>query len=127
MASLILMTPSRESFSPGASQPEPRAKRDLQCSDTERPLLGRRPNPAVPTRVEIAFGSFRLLPAQFLLLEGDKPVRLGSRALEILGVLVERPSQLVSRQELIARVWPNVSVGPANLSVHISALRRFAS
>jgi DNA-binding winged helix-turn-helix (wHTH) protein len=57
-------------------------------------------------------------------LEGGKPVPLGSRALEILIVLLERPGGLVSKQELMARVWPNVFVEPANLTVHISALRR---
>ena len=61
---------------------------------------------------------------QFLLLEGDKPVHLGSRALEILIVLLERPGELVSKQELMGRVWPNISVEPANLTVHMSALRR---
>ena len=73
---------------------------------------------------EISFGPFRLLPTQFLLLEGDSPVPLGSRALEILVALVERPGEVVSKQELMARVWPGIFVGPANLTVHISALRR---
>jgi DNA-binding winged helix-turn-helix (wHTH) protein len=77
---------------------------------------------AVPT--EISFGLFRLLPTQFLLLESGKPVPLGSRALEILIVLVLRAGQLVSKQELMARVWPNIFVDPANLTVHMSALRR---
>ena len=106
--------------------PEPGidARRDLQSSDTDQPLFGKRTNPAVPAPSEIAFGSFRLIPAQFLLLEGDKPVRLGSRALEILIVLLERPGELVSKRELMARVWPNIFVEPANLTVHISALRR---
>jgi DNA-binding winged helix-turn-helix (wHTH) protein len=44
--------------------------------------------------------------------------------LEILTVLLERPGELVSKQELMARVWPNVFVDPANLTVHMSALRR---
>jgi DNA-binding winged helix-turn-helix (wHTH) protein len=74
--------------------------------------------------IEVSFGPFRLLPTQFLLLEGGKPVPLGSRALEILIVLLERPGQVVSRQELMARVWPNVFVVSANLTVHMSALRR---
>jgi DNA-binding winged helix-turn-helix (wHTH) protein len=65
-----------------------------------------------------------LLPAQFLLLEGDKPVHLGSRALEILIALLERPGGVVAKQELMDRVWPNIFVEPANLTVHISALRR---
>ena len=73
---------------------------------------------------EVSFGPFRVLPTQFLLLEGGKPVPLGSRALEILIVLLERPGQLISRQELMARVWPNVFVVSANLTVHMSALRR---
>jgi DNA-binding winged helix-turn-helix (wHTH) protein len=80
--------------------------------------------PAGATAREISFGPFRLLPAQFLLLEGDKPVLLGSRALHILMVLLERPGELVTRQELMARVWPNLFVEPATLTVHISALRR---
>ena len=73
---------------------------------------------------EILFGSFRLLPSQHLLLEGEKPVTLGSRAMDILLALVERPGELVTKEELMARVWPNVFVDSANLAVHISALRR---
>ena len=72
----------------------------------------------------ICFGSFRLLPVQRLLLEGANPVRVGSRALDILIALVERPGELVSKEELMARVWPNTFVEPANLTVHIAALRR---
>jgi DNA-binding winged helix-turn-helix (wHTH) protein len=80
--------------------------------------------PAGATTSEVSFGPFRLLPAQLLLLEGDKPVPLGSRAMHILIVLLERPGELVTKQELMARVWPNLFVEPANLTVHISALRR---
>jgi predicted ATPase/DNA-binding winged helix-turn-helix (wHTH) protein len=72
----------------------------------------------------ISFGPFRLLPAQRLLLEGDKPVRLGSRALDMLIALVEHPGEVVSRDELMARVWPNTHVDEGNLKFQISALRR---
>lgn len=72
----------------------------------------------------IAFGPFRLCPRQRLLLEGDKPLRLGSRALDILIALLERPGELVSKQELIARVWPGIIVEDSNLKVHVAALRR---
>jgi DNA-binding winged helix-turn-helix (wHTH) protein len=72
----------------------------------------------------IAFGRFRLLPAQRLLLCADKPVALGSRALDILIALVERPGELLGKGELMARVWPNTFVEPANLTVHVAALRR---
>jgi predicted ATPase/DNA-binding winged helix-turn-helix (wHTH) protein len=70
------------------------------------------------------FGPFRLLPARQLLLEGDTPIRLGSRALEILAALVERPGELVSKSELMARAWPNTVVEESNLKVHIATLRR---
>jgi DNA-binding winged helix-turn-helix (wHTH) protein len=98
------------------------ARRGVQSPDTDQLLL--RNKSAVATPREISFGSFRLLPSQLLLLEGDRPVPLGSRAMEILIVLLERPSELVSKQELMARVWPNTVVQPENLKVHISALRR---
>ena len=44
-----------------------------------------------------AFGPFRLLPARQLLRKGDRPVRLGSCALDILATVVERASDLVTQ------------------------------
>lgn len=72
----------------------------------------------------ILFGPFTLIPHQRLLLEGDKPLHLTSRALEILIALVERPGELVSKQELMKLVWPDTTVVEANLTVHVSTLRR---
>ena len=72
----------------------------------------------------ISFGPYRLLAAQRLLLEGDKPVRLGSRAFDILTALVERAGEVVSKDELIARAWPATYVEEANLKIQVSALRR---
>jgi DNA-binding winged helix-turn-helix (wHTH) protein len=97
---------------------------NVQGPDADQPFSAKRTEPAHAAHTEVAFGPFRLLPTPFLLLEGDKPVPLGSRALEILIVLLERPGELVSKQELMARVWPSVFVEPANLTVHMSALRR---
>jgi DNA-binding winged helix-turn-helix (wHTH) protein len=106
--------------------PEPGldAGRAVQSPDAARPFLLKRTGSAGATPADVSFGPFRLLPTQFLLLEGDKPVCLGSRALEILIALLERRGELVSKQDLMARVWPNVFVEPANLTVHMSALRR---
>lgn len=98
--------------------------RAVQRPYTAMPLFDERTESAGATPTEVSFGPFRLLRTQFLLLEGDKPVPLGSRALEILIVLLERHGELVSKQDLMARVWPNVFVEPANLTVHMSALRR---
>jgi len=72
----------------------------------------------------ILFGPFCLLPAQQLLLHEDVPVPLGSRAMDILIALVERAGELVSKEELMARVWPNTFVAPANLTVQLCAVRR---
>src|SRR5947207_634908 len=72
----------------------------------------------------ISFGPFRLLPAQRLLLEGDQPVRLGSRAFDILATLLERPGEVIGKDELVSRTWPKTFVEDANLKIQISALRR---
>jgi predicted ATPase/DNA-binding winged helix-turn-helix (wHTH) protein len=72
----------------------------------------------------LRFGRFRVFPKERALLEGDKPVRIGGRALEILIALLERPGQLLSKDELMERVWPKIFVQPSNLTVHIAALRR---
>jgi predicted ATPase/DNA-binding winged helix-turn-helix (wHTH) protein len=72
----------------------------------------------------ISFGSFRFFADRRLLLEDDKPVRLGSRALDILNNLVENAGKVVSSQELIARTWPDTFVEEGNLRVHVAALRK---
>jgi DNA-binding winged helix-turn-helix (wHTH) protein len=105
-------------------QPGPDVRRAVKTPDTDKPLFAIRTEPARATPVDVSFGPFRLLPTQFLLLEGDKPVAIGGRALEILMVLLERPGELISKQELMGRVWPNIFVEPNNLTVQISALRR---
>ncbi|HUA76639.1 MAG TPA: transcriptional regulator, partial [Acetobacteraceae bacterium] len=79
---------------------------------------------AASVEMPISFGRFRLFPRQRLLLDGEKQVRLGSRALEILVTLIERPGELVRKDELIARVWPDTIVVEDNLAVHIAAVRR---
>lgn len=53
-----------------------------------------------------------------------EPMDLGSRALDVLWVLVDRHGELVSKDEIMATVWPDTVVEESNLSVHISALRR---
>ncbi|QSY98531.1 winged helix-turn-helix domain-containing protein (plasmid) [Rhizobium bangladeshense] len=71
-----------------------------------------------------SFGPFVLIPERQLLLQGDAPVRIGGRALDILTTLVERPGELVNKRELITRVWPDVVVDDGNLKVNMAALRR---
>ena len=79
---------------------------------------------AVSAERTFSFGSFHLLPSRRLLLDGETPIRLGSRALEILIALVERPGELVSKKELITRAWPSIHVDEGNLKFQVAALRR---
>jgi len=72
----------------------------------------------------LLFGRFALHPRRRLLLEAGEPVRVGSRALELLGALVERSGEVVSRDELVARVWPDTVVEETSLRVHASRLRK---
>ena len=95
-----------------------------QRQDTDKAIFEKRTESADAPPTKICFGPFCLLPTQFLLLEGDRPVPLGSRALEILIALLERRGELVSTRDLTARVWPNLFVDPSNLTVHMSTLRR---
>ena len=72
----------------------------------------------------LQFGPYAFHLQQRLILEGDRPLRMGGRALEILQVLVQRAGTVVSKEELIALVWPTSVVEEINLRVHIAALRR---
>src|SRR5271155_1471491 len=83
-----------------------------------------------PPSTDIAlFEGFRLDRRSGALFRRDQrgvyaPVAIGSRALDILRVLVERPEDLVSRAEILAAVWPGTVVEDSNLNVQIAALRR---
>src|SRR5271166_2684201 len=73
----------------------------------------------------VLFGPFRLLPAQRLLLQGDRPVRLGSRALDLLVALIRRAGETVTKPELAETVWPGVQVvGEGTIRVHVLELRK---
>jgi TolB-like protein/Tfp pilus assembly protein PilF len=71
-----------------------------------------------------SFGRFCLDLSRRRLLRDEKPVRLGGRALDILCVLASAEGKVVSKDELMGRVWPGVVVEENNLHVHIWALRK---
>ncbi len=77
-----------------------------------------------PGEESIGFGSMRLFRKNRLLLDGETPVRLGSRAFDLLVVLVEHAGQVVTKEQLVARVWPRSFVEETSLRVHIGALRK---
>jgi len=72
----------------------------------------------------VHFGPYRVHPRQRLVLEAGRPLRLGRRAVDILLVLLEQAGNVVSKQELISRVWPKTVVEDGNLRVHMAALRK---
>ena len=71
-----------------------------------------------------SFGPFCLLPGQRKLLEDGQPVRLGSRAFDILVALVDRAGEVVSNGDLMGHVWPSTVVEPCALRVHMAGLRK---
>ena len=73
---------------------------------------------------EISFGRFRLDLARRELRRDQTLVRLGSRALDILCVLASAGGKVVTKDELMERVWAGVVVEEHNIQVHISALRK---
>jgi len=71
-----------------------------------------------------SFEDFELWPKRRVLIRGGAPVPIGGRALDLLIALVERAGQVVSKTELFALVWPNITVEESNLRVHIAAVRK---
>ncbi len=72
----------------------------------------------------VSFGPFAFYRQQRLVTRDGQPLALGGRALDVLQVLVEHAGHYVSKQTLIAHVWPDSVVEAINLRVHIAALRR---
>ena len=72
----------------------------------------------------VSFGPFCLRPAAHLLLEADTPVHIGVRALDLLIVLVEHAGEVVTKDELFARVWPGVTVDEGNLRTQVALVRK---
>jgi DNA-binding winged helix-turn-helix (wHTH) protein len=72
----------------------------------------------------IAFGTFAVYPSRRILLDNGRPTPLGGRALDLLLALLERPGELVAKQELMSRVWPGLVVEEGNLKANVALLRR---
>ena len=71
-----------------------------------------------------AFASFRLDLRSGRLLQGDAPIPLRPKTWSVLLYLVERSGELVSKDDLLDAVWPNVAVTPDTLTKSIGELRR---
>ncbi len=76
------------------------------------------------TQVIYEFENFRLNPADHSLLCSGKPVPLTPKSFEVLVTLIERKGLLVTKDELMKKIWPDSFVEEANLAVNVSALRK---
>ena len=76
------------------------------------------------TDLALQFGRFRVLMRRRRLLADEVPVELGTRAFDLLLVLLEADGALVTKEELLHRVWPGIVVSQENLKVQIAALRK---
>jgi predicted ATPase/DNA-binding winged helix-turn-helix (wHTH) protein len=80
--------------------------------------------PSGQTGVVLSFGRFALFPGERLLTEDGVPVELGARALDTLIALASRPNESVGKRELMAEVWPDITVEEGSLRFHIAGLRK---
>jgi DNA-binding winged helix-turn-helix (wHTH) protein len=104
----------------------------MNTNDYPEPVLWRKsPLPhhatwwsSVSAEAAIEFGRFRVLLRRRRLLADDVPVEIGTRTFDLLLALLEADGALVTKKELLNRVWPSVVVSEENLKVHVSALRK---
>jgi DNA-binding winged helix-turn-helix (wHTH) protein len=82
------------------------------------------PKQAAQAGVVLSFGRFQLSPGERLLTENGEPVELGARTLDTLIALVSRPNEVLGKRELMALVWPDVTVDEGSLRFHIAGLRK---
>ncbi|MEH0199235.1 winged helix-turn-helix domain-containing protein [Caulobacter sp. CCNWLY153] len=80
--------------------------------------------PSTVASSSLAFGPFTLDRERRLLSAGGRPVTIGSRALDILLALIDADGDLLSKDQLLARVWADVVVDESTLRVHIAGLRK---
>ena len=71
-----------------------------------------------------SFGPFRLHATERLLEQNGTPLKIGSRALDILITLLEHAPEVVSKRDLMRRVWGQLLVDEVSLRVHVNALRK---
>ena len=70
------------------------------------------------------FGAFRLDLPERILLRNGKPIVLTPKVFDLLALLVKNHGHLLTKEELLAELWPDSFVEEANLNVNVSALRR---
>lgn len=80
--------------------------------------------PAPGERRYYEFGEFRVDPVRRRLLRSGEPIAITSKSFSLLVVLLERRGEVVEKEELFRRVWPDTYVTEANLTQNVSSLRK---
>ena len=73
---------------------------------------------------KLKFGPFELSSSERVLRRGGEALPLGGRALDILIYLADRPGEVIAKQELMDRIWSDVTVEEGSLRVHVAAIRK---
>ena len=81
-------------------------------------------DPVSEAPASFEFGRFRILPQRREVLVDDRPIEIGGRAFDTLVVLIEANGAVVSKDELMSRVWPGRIVEDNTLHAQIKALRK---
>src|SRR4051794_29381760 len=82
------------------------------------------PAPPAKAKTGLSFGPFSLIVSERFLTKAGTPVDLGARALDILIALISAPNEVVSKKDLMAQVWPDVTVEEGSLRFHMASLRK---
>src|SRR5260370_1097301 len=104
------------------ARPSDRPRTGKACRGRVR--LWRRGMASVASTERYRFGPFELQPDKRPLLRDGAAVPLRPRAFDLLAPLVDRAGHLVTKDDLLTRVWPKMVVEEAALHVQVSALRK---
>jgi len=98
----------------------------LKCKPEK--ALRKKTTPMTPPPAQvpeiISFGPFSLVASERLLTKDGTSVEISARALDILMILLSRPGEVVSKNELLTQAWPGVTVEEGSLRFHITTLRK---
>jgi predicted ATPase/DNA-binding winged helix-turn-helix (wHTH) protein len=120
--------PKRQLAMPRRAKPQPYAKPFhhglMRAFDGTSPTKTRLEPLNDSFQATVVFGPFVFMGEKRTLLKSGEDFRLGSRAMDILAVLLERPGEVVTTPRIMSQVWRGQQVEPNTLRVHIAALRK---
>lgn len=76
------------------------------------------------TKEVISFGPFSVVASERLLTKDGAPVELSGRAYDLLVTLLSRPNEVISKSDLMAEVWPGITVEEGSLRFHVASIRK---